>query len=372
MDTPDYSKYSAEQLRQILGRIDADRFPERVTEIEARLAELAAAPDSAPAAEATPAVSKAQPTATAILGRRILAFIVDMILLGVSGAIAGALLHAQFAAMGPWGRLVGFVVTLLYFGLLQSHLRGGQSIGMHLLGVRVVTRTGEPLGLSAAFIRAGIFCLAYFLNGAVIDSGQAWVYTAMFMLVASLTIAIYYLLLFNRRTGQSLHDLAVGAYVVSAGPGKILPASKQIWRGHGAVIGAAVLCVCVGTTMFFKYSPLGDTLAGLLSLQQTIGKMHGVDRVGVSLQTVKSDDKETHRLILSAVVDAATPEPQVLARRIALAALEHYLDAASQDQLIVTLVSGYDIGIASSMRMNNYVYTPEEWRAQQAGAAGAP
>lgn len=362
MDIPDYSKHSAEQLRQILGRIDAARFPERVAEIEARLAALAAAPDPAPA---TLEASKAQPTANAILGRRILAFIVDTILLGVIGAVAGALLHAQFAALGPWGRLVGFVVALLYFGLLQSNLRGGQSVGMHLLGVRVVTRTGEPLGMPAAFIRAGIFCLAYFLNGAVIDSGQAWMDTAVFMLVASLTFAIYYLLLFNRRTGQSLHDLAVGAYVVSAGPGKILPASTQIWRGHGAVIAAAVLCVCVGTTMFLKHTQLGGTLAGMLSVQQTIGRMPGVDRVGVSLQTIKSKDRETHRLIVSAVVDAATPEPQMLARRIALATLENYTDADKQDQLIVVLLSGYDIGIASSMQVTNYVYTPEEWRAQQ-------
>lgn len=173
------------------------------------------------------------------------------------------------------------------------------------------------------------------------------------------------MLLFNRRTGQSLHDLAVGAYVVSAGPGKILPASTRIWRGHGAVIGAAVLCVCVGTTMFFKHTPLGNTMAGMWSVQQLIGTMPGVDRVGVSLQTVKSRHKETHRLIVSAVVDAATPEPQLLARRIALAALDHFAEAGKQGHVVVVLLSGYDIGIASSMQVTNYVYTPEEWRAQQ-------
>ena len=356
MDTPDFSKHSAGQLRQILGRIDAALYPERVAEIEARLTALAAV---------VPDAAAPQPTLIAPLWRRLLAFIIDLFLLGLLGMALGALLHAQFAAMGPWGRLVGFVITLLYFGLTQSRLRGGQSAGMHLLGVRVVTRTGEPLGMPAAFVRAGIFCLAYFLNGAVIDSGQAWMDTAVFMLVASLTFAVYYLLLFNRRTGQSLHDLAVGAYVVNAGPGKILPASTQIWRGHGAVIAAAVLCVCVGTTMFLKHTQLGGTLAGMLSVQQTIGRMPGVDRVGVSLQTVKSKDKETHRLIVSAVVDAATPEPQMLAPRIALATLENYTDADKQDQLIVVLLSGYDIGIASSMQVTNYAYTPEEWRAQQ-------
>lgn len=38
---PNYSRYDAAQLRQVLGRIDRERFPERVAAIEARLGELA-------------------------------------------------------------------------------------------------------------------------------------------------------------------------------------------------------------------------------------------------------------------------------------------------------------------------------------------
>jgi hypothetical protein len=37
MDAPDYSKYDKNQLKQILTRIDRERFPERVRDIEARL-----------------------------------------------------------------------------------------------------------------------------------------------------------------------------------------------------------------------------------------------------------------------------------------------------------------------------------------------
>lgn len=39
MESPDFSKYDETQLKQILTRIDRERFPERVTAIEARLAE---------------------------------------------------------------------------------------------------------------------------------------------------------------------------------------------------------------------------------------------------------------------------------------------------------------------------------------------
>lgn len=40
MESPDFSKYDETQLKQILTRIDRERFPERVTAIKALLAEL--------------------------------------------------------------------------------------------------------------------------------------------------------------------------------------------------------------------------------------------------------------------------------------------------------------------------------------------
>jgi hypothetical protein len=40
IDKPDFARYSAEQLRQILTRLDAERYPERAQEIAERLAAL--------------------------------------------------------------------------------------------------------------------------------------------------------------------------------------------------------------------------------------------------------------------------------------------------------------------------------------------
>lgn len=356
MDTPDYSKHSAEQLRQILGRIDAVRFPERVAEIEARLAALASV---------VPESAAAQPTLIAPLWRRLLAFIIDMFLLGLLGMALGALLHAQFAAMGPWGRLVGFVITLLYFGLTQSHLRGGQSAGMHLLGLRVVTRTGEPLGVAAAFVRAAIFCLAYFMNGAVIDLGleHEWLSKAVFILIGVLIFSTYYLLLFNRTTRQSLHDLAVGAHVVHAGPGKLDLSFERIWRGHAAVVGVFAVIIAVASVVIPQQFPATDSLVAMGAAQQTISKLPGVGRTSVHHQTFKADGKTVHRLLISSVVDAGMPQRPLLAQRIALTALENYTDAGELNFVIVSLLSGYDIGIASSMHMTNFAHAPSEWRS---------
>lgn len=368
MDTPDYSKHSAEQLRQILGRIDAVRFPERVAEIEARLAALALA------LEVTGIVADANVLSPALIApvwRRLLAFIIDLFLLGLLGMALGALLHAQFAAMGPWGRLVGFVITLLYFGLTQSHLRGGQSAGMHLLGLRVVTRTGEPVGLPAAFARAAIFCLAYFMNGAVIDLGpeHEWLSKAVFILIGVLIFSTYYLLLFNRTTRQSLHDLAVGAYVVHAGPGKLELSIERIWRGHAAVVGVFAAIIAVASVVIPQQFPPDDSLVAMNAALQTVSRMPEVERATVRHQSYKADGKTAHHIQVAAVVDVDTPQPQVLAQRIALAALDKYDVPGETDMLVVSLLSGYDIGIASSMSAVHYPHTPAEWRRGTVKAA---
>jgi hypothetical protein len=54
MDAPDFSRYNKTQLRQILTRIDRERFPERVREIEARLEAFELASSLAVSEQPTP------------------------------------------------------------------------------------------------------------------------------------------------------------------------------------------------------------------------------------------------------------------------------------------------------------------------------
>lgn len=363
MDEPDFSSNTEEQLRQILTRIDAVRHPERVREIEARLSAMASV---SARAEVEPDSVNAPPIATiAGLWRRIGAFFIDMLILGIIGMAAGALFREQFAALGAWGRVVGFIVTLAYFGVTESRPGGGQSLGMRVLGLRVVSRTGEALSASAAFIRAAVFCLAYFLNGAGFDLGPAnqWVAVGISALIFGLIFSVFYMLIFNRRTRQSIHDLAVGAFVVKAGADKVSLSTEPIWRGHAAIVGVAILAMSVGGFLISKHFLQGEPLASLTLIQQSIRMLPGVDRVSVNLNSFSSNNGTTNRLLINAVIDASAPNPEALAQRIAQVALKNYAEASRQNAIVVTLTSGYDIGIASWWRSTNYVHTPEEWRA---------
>jgi hypothetical protein len=52
------------------------------------------------------------------------------------------------------------------------------------------------------------------------------------------------------------------------------------------------------------------------------------------------------------------------ARKFARIILDHYSSAGSKDSLNITLVEGYDIGIASAFVNQGFNYSPEQWRHQ--------
>jgi len=61
--------------------------------------------------------------------RRIGALFIDAIILGTVGFCLGVFLEKEFVQLGRLGRLIGFGTALSYFGILNSRMFGGQTIG---------------------------------------------------------------------------------------------------------------------------------------------------------------------------------------------------------------------------------------------------
>jgi uncharacterized RDD family membrane protein YckC len=94
-----------------------------------------------------------------VTGRRVLATIVDLIVLGVvfavltipfgSSSVEGA---SASGSLGTLGTLLYAVIALAYYVLMEGYL--GQTVGKMLLGIKVVREgTGEVPGIGAAAIR---------------------------------------------------------------------------------------------------------------------------------------------------------------------------------------------------------------------------
>jgi uncharacterized RDD family membrane protein YckC len=94
-----------------------------------------------------------------VTGRRVLAIIVDGLILGVvfwvmsmlfgETSTAGGVASASLGTLGTFALLI---ITFAYYALLEGYL--GQTVGKMLLGIKVVREgTGEVPGIGAAAIR---------------------------------------------------------------------------------------------------------------------------------------------------------------------------------------------------------------------------
>jgi len=163
-------------------------------------------PNSGPAAPPPPPVWDAnpvgQPTGYGGFWVRVVAYLIDGILLNVAFGIIGAIIGVPMvpgdpAKMDPMelfehlGRfqLVALVVTWLYFALMESSPRGA-TIGKMALGLRVVDEQGSRI----SFLRATGRFFAKFLS--------------------SIILLIGYLMVAFTERKRGLHDIIAGTLVV--------------------------------------------------------------------------------------------------------------------------------------------------------------
>ena len=97
--------------------------------------------------------------------RRIGAFIIDMLLLGVVGLSLVYLIPEIFDALGRWSFMTGYLIAGLYFSIFDSTILTGQTIGKKVLNLRVVNRDGATVGLVSVAARFLLALTPWFLNG---------------------------------------------------------------------------------------------------------------------------------------------------------------------------------------------------------------
>lgn len=151
--------------------------------------------------------SPSPPFVYAGLGPRVIAVLVDSLILGVLAIVAMVLAvlaalvggtaagevtrQVKLLALGA-SPLVGFVVGFAYHLLCWG--QGGQTPGKMLMGIRVVGEAGEEIGYGRAFLR--------------------WVG----YLVAFLSLGAGFLMIAFHPRRRGLHDLLAGTCVIQVSP----------------------------------------------------------------------------------------------------------------------------------------------------------
>lgn len=293
--------------------------------------------------------------------RRLAAFVLDTLILAVLGLGIGWLFLEQVMAFGQWGRFVGFAIALVYFGLMNSRLLDGQTPGKMGMGLRVVDTAGEPIGVGRAFLRYSILGLPFYLNGIVLPSVFGTLPVAMVVSVVIFggLFAICYLFLFNRRTRQSLHDLAVGTVVVGDHPERGHPTVLPVWRGHAVPVALIAVLALAAPLMMGRLAEREDFRA-LLALQRGVLQEPDVQAASVTLKTTYPVGAPRQRLLVATVrVRNQQAVNQEVATRIERRITELYPQADRPLVTVVKLNWGWDLGIVRSNRSMAYRFASD-------------
>lgn len=291
--------------------------------------------------------------------RRLLAFIVDYLLIALICWAAGAAAADWLLRIQDWGRLVGFGIVMGYFAVFDSVVADGSSPGKRLLGVQVVTADGSLLSPARAAARAGIIYLPFVLNGLyVTPNSMAGIMIGGVVLAVALVgvaLAALYLFLFNWRTRQSLHDWVTSTVVIRRGADVGVPAGQAIWRGHLAITGGILLVMALIPPVLITAVPRAlpgfASLDDLMTAQQAIASRPDVVDAGLQDMNYSSGVRQ---LEISAVIEDKPATRRELARSLAREARKA-VPSADRDRVVVLLRSGWTLGLVSS-------YSSQLWR----------
>lgn len=296
--------------------------------------------------------------------RRIGALFVDTLVLGVLGYVVGLFLEDIFVQLGGWGRLIGFVVSITYFGVMNSSLSNGQTIGKRILNIKVVDSSNLTISLPKSILRYSFLAVPFSLNGAQITN-QALLsylmYPLSFIIFGGL-FSISYLYIFNRATRQSLHDLVVGTYVVNT---EVSPEElPSVWKPHLVVVAGLFITAAV-VPVFTSDLAKSEPFKGLLATQEAINSNELVKYAGVTegSSTYTSSDSGTTTttyVITQAFLYKNNVDDSDIAKQLAQVIVNTHPESRNKNLIQVTLTYGYDIGIASKWNSYNHQFNPQE------------
>jgi uncharacterized RDD family membrane protein YckC len=298
--------------------------------------------------------------------RRVVAFFVDTGVLAVLGLPLGLLLGERFAPVGSPARLVGLLIILPYLGVMGSRFGGGQTLGKRLIGLRVVDVSGQLLSLPRSFARAALLSLPWIFNGIRFGSlgpivmATLWVAGILIFGVGGAIIGTF---LLNRPTRQGFHDLLVGSYVIDAS-GLGLPVPGVSTRRPLAASTIWMAIVVVATTVMLVKGP--DLVAGQFPpvLMESMSAIPGATSYEVKNMTTWWKGRSSNSIVAVIWFRGPPSEVKKAAQEVAAAMLQHHPEAATAQNLGVTVIQGWDVGVYSSTSSMSYIRPPAQWRAE--------
>jgi uncharacterized RDD family membrane protein YckC len=307
--------------------------------------------------------------------RRVAAFLIDGLLLGIPGQIIGWSASSFWFTIGPYGRFLGLIIVFAYFSFMYSKVSNGQTVGKRLLKIAVRDKNNKPLSIQRSLLRISILAFPALLNGwalPVLDNDiLGWLIS---IIVFSGAITIIYTMLFNRGSRQGIHDLICGTYVVRLrGEGiEAFPiAAKKHWIVSGVLL-AIVILIVTGISLF-KGNIISQTglseISDVREILNNDSRFHYAKAQYYTTHFIAGNITpagSTKRYITVEVWYKGIPSDEKRSE-VTKDISEVVLATENIDQydsLQIIIRSAYDLGIASGQRTYSDSKSIDEWRLE--------
>ncbi len=309
--------------------------------------------------------------------RRVLATVIDWMIIGLIGIIIGFVFHSLLARIGSYGFLVGMFIASIYFGMMNSKKYGGQTIGKKICKLRVVDSNQEVLSFRQSIPRFLILItpLILYWVGKFDLSITLELGVGLNVIIISSYVLWLVLIITNKRTHQGIHDLCIGSYVVNT---DAYPKQNLMkWQNSG-LLNASLIAITISiiVTLFqLKFFSSENDFVDLRPIKSQIDKLPLVVESGIARSTTTTYlDNQADRTIefvqLSILLDKNILIDNniqdfsrvKLVKEAVRIILNNYQDINKLDYIQVNLIYGFDIGIASSHINRLCSNSIEKWR----------
>ena len=297
--------------------------------------------------------------------RRFFAFLIDSLIIGLVGQLSGLVFGDFYAQLGNSGRLIGAVVVLLYFGICNSKITNGKTLGKKLLKIRVVNRNSKPISVSKSFLRASWFTIFMTFGGSSFSNSSCIpLVIVVGTLIFSISILEIYFVIVNKKTLQSFHDLLIDSFVVSAkSEGQISYTNKKSSFYGGAVIPVILLIAFTGLNLFAKNTYVADMVKIIETINSELPVYNtSMYRHSETTAALSGESSTTKYINVTVIKKNKDENNEALAVKIAKIIFDSKFAFNEGETLCITIVEGYDIGIASSFTSKDINGTLEEWK----------
>lgn len=221
--------------------------------------------------------------------KRIIAFVIDSIILTIIGMILCKLLYNQLLYLGNLSILIGFFIFVLYYGLQNSSICNGQTIGKRIAKIEIVSKNGEYLSPWRSIIRSMLLTPILIFNDITIPLNN--LYFIFNALISALSIIQLALFIFNRPTRQMLHDLVIGSVCINKNS-QIIPTIQDKTKLSAIIIIPIILSV-IGVFVIKNCftNLLGIDFISLNKLNNTIEQNTLASIIGVNVQKRYSNNQ---------------------------------------------------------------------------------